>query len=173
MSTVYGDIRAKRQPILKAWRAEFDGESEAGRPVFARNVNHFTDSLACLIDEATNDTFTWLVGDEEGRDIPESLVDLCRLKAVQGASPSQALGFVFVLKRAIRSSMGESFKGREGGAAFAKVEGRIDQLALFSFDRYSEFREKLSQLRVDEILRGESLMERRLGELAKRERETV
>ena len=174
MSTVYGEIEARRRTILKTWRASLDGASGASHSSAARNANRFTDSVTYLVDEATSDVVTWLVGERGLQDVPESLVDICRLKAVQDASPSLALRFIFDLKQVIRSTLGNSVGEKERDIVLGKVDARIDELALFAFDRYAEFRDQLSQIRIDEIRRGEGIMKKRLAsEHAPREREAV
>lgn len=159
MSMLYGEIEARRGSILKAWRMSFGAESRADGIASRKNDNRFTDSVTYLIDESTNDVITWLIGGGGKEAIPETLVDLCRLKAVQEASPSLAFGFIFDLKRAIRSTLHGS--KRTEAADFVKVEERIDELALFAFDWYSEFREKIYRIRFDEMQRSEGFMQRR------------
>lgn len=171
MSTVYGEIEARRGSILKTWRASLDKSSGQGRPSSARRVNRFTDSVTYLVNESTNDVITWLAGPGGLADIPESFVDLCRLKAIQETSPSIAFGFIFDLKRVIRSTLG----GPKGGSCvFDQVDRRIDLLVLFAFDRYVEFREKVYLIRIAEMQRGEGLMKRRqAGKLGACGREAV
>lgn len=171
MSTVFGEIEARRDSILKAWRAGLDNASGSGHSSHARRVNRFTDSVTYLVNESTNDVITWLAGPGSLEDVPESFVDMCRLKAVQETSPSVAFGFIFDLKRVIASVLGAS-KGDAVGLDL--VNRRIDQLVLFAFDRYVEFREKVYLIKVDEMQRGESLMKRRqAGKLGACGREAV
>lgn len=173
MNAIYGEIEARRGSILKAWRAGLDGASGESRPSSTKKANPFTASVTYLVNEGTSDVVTWLVDQRGAEDIPESLVDLCRLKAVQEASPSLAFGFIFDLKRAIRSALTASGKEREG-AELGQVDDRIDELALLAFDRYSEFREKIYLIRVAEMQRGEGLAQRRqAGNRTAREREAV
>ncbi|WP_180326692.1 RsbRD N-terminal domain-containing protein [Raoultibacter phocaeensis] len=159
MNTLYGEIESRRASILKAWRASFGTESQASGFAPKKGDNRFTDSLGYLIDESTNDALTWLVRGGGKESIPETLVDLCRLKAVQEASPSAAFGFIFDLKRAIRSTCGGA--ALASGTEFVQVEERIDELALFAFDWYSQFREKIYRIKFDEMQRSEGLMQRR------------
>jgi hypothetical protein len=81
------------------------------------------------------------------------LDDIIKVRSVQEFSPSQAVSFVFLLKEAVREELREELGDVHSLAELARFEARIDQLALFSFDIYTKRREKLHELRVNEIKR--------------------
>jgi hypothetical protein len=81
------------------------------------------------------------------------LDEIIKVRSVQDFSPSQAVSFVFLLKEAIREELAEELRGGNTLAELARFEARIDQLALFAFDIYMSRREKLYQLRINEIKR--------------------
>lgn len=77
---------------------------------------------------------------------------IIRIKAAQGFSPSQAVTFVYFLKKVVRAEV-ES-KIREGELTWDEVaifESQIDDLALLSFDIYMKCREKIDELRINEV----------------------
>jgi hypothetical protein len=75
---------------------------------------------------------------------------IIRIRAVQDFSPGQAIAFIFILKRVIRSEM-EKDLGEEGLAEeLLAFESRIDALALLAFDIYMKCREKIYEIRVNE-----------------------
>jgi len=81
------------------------------------------------------------------------------VRAVQGQRPSQALEFVFLLKRALRGVLGEAYD-----AAF---DERVDGLALVAFDAYVTCREEIHEIRVREARRRVGLiLERFSGDQA-------
>ena len=172
MDTIYGEIEARRGSILKTWRAGLNREQGPSGLSSVQRTNSFTSSVASLVEEGTSDVVTWLVDQGSTAEIPETLVDLCRLKAVQEASPSLAFGFIFDLKRAIRAALNNTVKQRES-AELDRVEQRIDELALVTFDWYSEFREKIYLIKVAELQRSEGFAQRRLAKRGDREREAV
>jgi hypothetical protein len=81
------------------------------------------------------------------------LDDIIKIRSVQEFAPSQAVSFVFLLKEAVREELQEELRDVELSVELARFEARIDQLALFSFDIYTKRREKLYELRVNEIKR--------------------
>ena len=61
-----------------------------------------------------------------------------------------------------------------GDGELALVVERFDALGRYASDRYAESREKLNQIRLDEMQRGEGLMNRRLArDRARREGDAV
>ena len=60
---------------------------------------------------------------------------------------------MFLLKRAIREQL-DTPSGRDAVAdELPAIESRIDELALQAFDVYVQCREKIYQLRIDELKR--------------------
>ena len=167
MGTVYGEIDARRSSLFKAWRACFDGGSESAFPVAAGKAGRFSNPAAYLADECASDVLAWLADAGEEADIPASVADWCRLRAVQETDQAHALRPLLDLKQVVRDAVGVA----AGDEELASVDERIDALGR---DRYVESREKLNQIRLDEMQRGEGLMNRRLArERARREGDAV
>ena len=99
-----------------------------------------------------------------------SVADWCRLRAVQETDQAHALRPLLDLKQVVRDAVGVA----AGDEELASVDERIDALGRYASDRYVESREKLNQIRLDEMQRGEGLMNRRLArERARREGDAV
>lgn len=111
---------------------------------FANPVGHtFSAALGEILDE-------FLRGDS-----PEKLAPLLdriiRIRAVQEFSPSQALAFIFSLKKIaaeIQTEAGEDPRARDHMSAF---EAKVDELALLAFDVYMRCRENLFDVRMKEV----------------------
>lgn len=170
MGTVYGEIDARRSSLFKAWRACFDGGSESAFPVAAGKAGRFSNPAAYLADECASDVLAWLADAGEEADIPASVADWCRLRAVQETDQAHALRPLLDLKQVVRDAVGAA----AGDGELALVDERIDALGRYASDRYAESREKLNQIRLDEMQRGEGLMNRRLArDRARREGDAV
>lgn len=174
MSSIYRDIEAKKDVILKTWRASFSNDVNGHGASSNKKVNRFTDSVSYLINKGTEDIVVWLASEKDTSEIPETLVDVCRLKAIEEESPSKALAFIFELKQAIWSTLERTGADQDKNVPFHQVEVRIDELMLFAFDRYTEFREQIYHMRVTEIQRGGSFSHRGMAKMQdSREREVV
>lgn len=87
--------------------------------------------------------------DPQSDRVREALHDLVRIRAVQDFSPSQAVGVVFLLKRALRVAWGDE-PCPLAPSDLAALDDRVEALALMAFDLYAADRERIAEIRVRE-----------------------
>ena len=80
-----------------------------------------------------------------------SLDNIIKIRAVQDFSPSQAIAFAFLLKKAIREELKGEIQENQLFDELLKFESRIDKLALLALDVYTQRRDKVQELRVNEV----------------------
>jgi len=83
-----------------------------------------------------------------------ALEEIIRIRAVQEFTPSQAVGFLFLLKEILRRVL--AWPPNELRA----FEDRIDEMARVGFDLFMECREKIYAVRADEARRRTDVLER-------------
>lgn len=145
-------LAEKREPILKKW---FDIIIETYPPETARFLRsgkgQFTNPVAHTIREGMEGIFAELVAEETSEKLPIFLDNVIRIRAVQDFTPSQAISFVFALKGVIRAEVARA----EGGAGLrdelVALESRIDSTALLCFDIFMKCREKIYDLKANEV----------------------
>ena len=91
------------------------------------------------------------------------LGEIIQVQSVQNFPPSRALAFIFLLKEAILQELDKELREARILAEWTRFAGRIDQLALRSMDLYSQFREKVYEIRVNDVKRRVSGLQRRLN----------
>jgi hypothetical protein len=101
--------------------------------------------IQVLIDELLQPT--------DGTRTTASLESLTRLRAVQDFAPSRAVGFVFELKQVLREVAREASGELTRDEAWAELDARIDDWALQAFDGYVRSRQRLCDIRVNEVKR--------------------
>jgi hypothetical protein len=89
--------------------------------------------LSVLLDE--------LFGQMRTAIFTPAMEDIVRIRAVQDFTPSQAVGFVFLLKEIVRREL--TWPAEE----FRAFEDRIDEMALFGFDLFMNCREKIYEVK--------------------------
>ncbi len=119
---------------------------------FANPVGHHLREAAAAIFEALLET----TPETELEQIRPYLYGLVKMRAVQEFSASEAVGFVFQLKEAIRDQLAEAAHQPPLAAELAELERRIDQVALAAFDAFVECREQVYELRINEVKRNVS-----------------
>ena len=112
---------------------------------FRNPVGHtLREGLATLLDELT--------GEMDPAKIRPALESIVRLRAVQDFTPSQAVGFVYLL----REILPEEWAGGEP----PDVQRRIDELALLAFDLFMKCREEIYEIKAREAQRKVFVLER-------------
>jgi hypothetical protein len=144
-------LSEKRADVLKKW---FDLVLEtypADTSTFLRNqTNPFTNPVGRTIYQGIEKIFDELISPASG-EFSEFLDDIIRVRAVQDFSPSQAISFVFSLKKVVREELKQSFQGNFPDEEVLALEARIDALALSSFDLFMKCREKLYDIKANEL----------------------
>jgi hypothetical protein len=79
-----------------------------------------------------------------------SLDAILKIRSVQDFSPSNALGFIFLLKRAIGETLKNEICKEPFIDEWLRLQSRIDDLALQAFDIYMDCREKICGIRIDQ-----------------------
>jgi len=143
----------KKAAILKGWfnliaQTHLDG----GRSLL-KNKDRFTNPIGHITSSAIDVLYEELV---RGMPNPEkvwtSLEEIIKVRAVQDFTPSQAIAFVFLLKKAIRAELkDEVYKDAVIFEELSRTDSRIDELASLAFDIYMNCREKIYQVKVDEM----------------------
>ncbi|MEW6409109.1 MAG: RsbRD N-terminal domain-containing protein [Nitrospirota bacterium] len=147
----------KKSSILRKW---FDMIVETYPPetaIFLKNQkNRFANPVGYTISQGIEHIFEELLNEVDSDRVSPFLDNIIRIRAVQDFNPSQAIAFIFLLKKVIREEMEsdpEFNSGREKGLAeeLLALESKIDDLALLSFDIYMKCREKIYELRANEV----------------------
>jgi hypothetical protein len=79
------------------------------------------------------------------------LLDLIKIRAIQEFTPSQAVGFVILIKEVVRSEIKEELEEKNLYDELLQFESKVDKTALIAFDLYQECREKVYKIRLNEI----------------------
>jgi hypothetical protein len=90
-----------------------------------------------------------------------ALEEIVRIRSVQQLAPSRAIGFVFMLRDAIRQEVGAELSGGAHAATLGELDGRIQNLALLAVDVYARCREQIFRVRQEELKRSVASILRR------------
>ena len=115
--------------------------------------NRFANPVGASISEGLEGVYDLLVkpGGAEPHEFVTFLDEIIRIRAVQDFSPANAVGFVFLLKKAAREAIGKEIRESRLLEQVVAFESRIDSLALLSFNIYMQCREKLFEIKATEI----------------------
>jgi len=157
MNIVEDLLASKREAIIKDW---FDHILDTYPPETAKLWKKGGDPFHNPVAVRTRETVTAVVDylikehDEKALEtVLDYLDELIRVRAVQNFTPSQAAGFIFLLKKSVRETLWNDLKRINAWEGFVALESRIDGLALACLDLYAKCREKLYEIRVGDLQR--------------------
>ena len=132
------------QLIIETYPSATSNFLKSQKDQFSNPVGHIiSDSIGKIFDEIVN-----------SRNIDKIkllLKDIIKIRAVQDFLPSDAVGFIFSLKKVIRDEIEQEIKEEKNLNELVIIESFIDKIALVAFNLYMDAREKVFQIRVNEI----------------------
>jgi hypothetical protein len=143
-----------RSEALERWRRlVFDSYPEEAVRFFRSEKDGFKNPVGHSIHRATERILDGALLGRDADAVPEALETIVRIRAVQAFSPAEAVGFVFLLKRAVREVLEGALPGGLPPGVRSDLEARIDALALSAFEIYTRCREQIFEIRVREAQR--------------------
>ncbi len=162
-------LRKKSEAIAERWLAvtlvAYPADSAAA---FRRERDRFANPVGHALRVGTRAAVEALLEGRPSDEICSHLSDIVKMRAVQELRPSQAIGFVFSLKEAVREELGsenlipktsevsktsEVCPGPASLPELTDLDRRIDQVALAAFDVYMRYRAQVYELRINEVKR--------------------
>ncbi|HJX32301.1 MAG TPA: RsbRD N-terminal domain-containing protein [Thermodesulfobacteriota bacterium] len=162
------EILSQHKPaLLKKWLHLVLRTYPDETATFLKNENDpFANPVGSTIVKGIEDLFEGLIKEGEHKQIPSFLDRIIHIRAVQEFTPSQALSFIFMLKKVIREELKKELKEKELFDELLAFESKIDELALAAFNRYVECREKVFELKANEVKNRYSGLVRRLNRVS-------
>lgn len=141
----------KKSAIVRKWIDAILETYPADTAKFLKaQKNQFANPVGSMISEGIEGLFEELLNGANPEKVAPFLDKVIRIRAVQDLTPTQAIAFVFVLKRLIREELEPDIQKHQLSDELLLIESRIDDLALLSFDIYMKCREQVYEIRTTE-----------------------
>ena len=152
MVNIKNILTQKREIILKRWLELILETYPADVANFLRlEKDRFTNPVGHILTQETEILYDELIHDADPDRILSALDSIIRIRAVQDSLPSQAIAFIFFLKKALREEIEKAFTGDALLKTLSQLETRIDMMSLLAFDVYMRCREEIHNIRSGEI----------------------
>lgn len=140
-------LAEKKSKIIKKWRnAVIKSYPEDGQGFLKREKSQFANPVGLTISTEIETLYDEIISGDNTEKISSCLDSIIRIRAVQDFKPSQAVAFVLQLKQIIKKELGNDHSDE-----MRILDNRIDEIALLAFDIYSACRQKISEIRVNEV----------------------
>jgi predicted component of type VI protein secretion system len=145
-------LKEKKLSIVDSWtQSVFETYQLEATKFFKLQKNQFSNPVGNIVSVNIEKIFDEMINDNNIGKIKSSLNDIVKIRAVQDFSPSQAIGFIYSLKKIINKELRQEIKDEKTIDELMTIESGIDNIALAGFDLYMEAREKIFQIRIKEI----------------------
>ncbi|MCU0584613.1 MAG: RsbRD N-terminal domain-containing protein [Desulfobacterales bacterium] len=145
-------IQKKRATIVSKW---FDSTVQAyphDTAVFLKSQkDQFANPVGSSTRQGIETLMDQLVGEMAPDAIKAGLDPIMRIRAVQSLSPARATAFIFALKQILRELFRKELQEADMARQFFDLEARIDRFALDGFDIYMGCRERVLDLKANEM----------------------
>jgi hypothetical protein len=128
-----------------------------------KEKDRFDNPMGSSISESIQALYDTLAGGLGTEKALAALDGIVSIRALQDFSPSKALAFIFLLKNVIREALAKELRNGDLAGELLELESRIDGLALLGFDVYTKRRERLAEIRINEMKNRVSGLMRRTG----------
>lgn len=145
-------LRAKKAAILKKW---FDAVAETypdnAASFLKKQKAQFTNPVGYNLSEGLEGLYESLLKGMIPDTVKLFLDSIVRIRAIQDFAPSEAVSFIFMLKKIVRQELGsEVLQQPRLNEEMTAFESSVDELALYAFDIYMTCREKIYDLKANE-----------------------
>jgi hypothetical protein len=154
----------KKSRIVDGWlRVIYESYAAQAAIFLKKEKDRFDNPVGASISQGIKGLYEALLKEMDTDRVLAFLDEIIKIRAIQDFSPSQALAFIFLLKNVIREELAKELRAEDLSGELLELESRIDGLALLGFDVYTKRREKLCEVRVNEIKNRVSGLLRRTG----------
>lgn len=143
----------KKSKIVKHWlNLVLETYPSDTQRFLKSRADQFANPVGSTIAQGIENLFDELLQDggiDEERVAP-ILENIVQIRATQDFTPSQAVGFIFLLKQSIREHLKKEMNEKHILEGILNFEAKVDVLALMAFDIHMKYREKLYEITANQ-----------------------
>ena len=145
-------LEQRKTTIIKDW---FTLAVETYPPDTAsflkRQRDPFANPVGRTVSRGLEALFNELLKEMDYETITSFLDPIIRIRAIQNFSPAQAISFIFLLKKVIRKNTKKEVPREQLFNELLLFESKIDQLVMIAFNLYMQCKEKIYDLKANEM----------------------
>jgi hypothetical protein len=145
-------LAGNRAAILERWNHLIVETYPPNTSRFLRRErDRFINPVGYTISREIGVLFEELVGKMDLDRISRSLENIMKIRSVQDFSPSEGVGLILLLKKTIKEKLGSEISDVRIFEEWSALDSKIDTMALLAFDIYMKCREKIFEIKVNEV----------------------
>jgi hypothetical protein len=151
---IYDILRQRREIIHKEWcKSALDFYSNAAFSNIKKDGDRFGNPLVYTVSTALETILDELFDGTRTAKTDKALEDVVKIRSLQSEIPSKVLDFLFRLKVIIKNQLDNAGSEKTDGEDIERLFSALDELILSAFDIYMGCREKIYEIKSNEIKR--------------------
>ena len=151
-------LKGKKAAILRQWvTAVFDTYPGDTAAFLQSERDRFANPVGYAISINLEKILDGLLAGPDIQSLSPYLEDIIKIRAVQDFRPSQAVSFPLSLKKVI---IDEIKIEQVPAGDWIELESKIDALSLLAFDIYSQYRDQINRIKLNELKAGSTAFAR-------------
>ncbi len=145
-------LEQNKENIVQDWfEAAIKTYPEESYTFLSKEKNNFANPVGTTLKMSLASVFSEILKSVNKETIKNYIDSIMKIRAVQSFAPSNALSFILSLKNIIRKKLSKKFDLKDVIDELFAIESKIDEILFISFDSYSEMREKLNDIKANEL----------------------
>lgn len=148
-------LEDNKEIIREKWYSIIAGtyQDTSGKFFFSNRGQQFSNPVAWTFTQEIPIILDEIIKGKTSEALYTALENIIRIRAVQEFTPSESLAFILSLKGLVKELLGNNIDDKTVKSDFNDFEAKVDAVLLISFDIYNTMREKLIDIRINEIKR--------------------
>jgi hypothetical protein len=149
---LYEVLKLKRSSVIRNWTNQiFETYASETSSFLTRNKNQFSNPVGFTITENAGKIVDEIINGRDYASIKILLIDIIKIRAVQDFTPSEAVGFIPQFKYVLKDELADELSDERVFDEYLDLCKFIDRVTLIGFDIYTELRERIYRIRVNEL----------------------
>lgn len=142
----------QKPTVLKKWfDLILDTYPSETSDFLKRQDNNPADPVSQIIHAGIEGLYDGLIHDIDSDTMHAQLDSIVRVRAIQDFTASEAINFIFHLKKLIRTELEQDIREQDLYEELHAIESDIDGMINMAFDIYMACREKIYELKANEM----------------------
>jgi len=147
-------LEEKKDSMVKQWIQVIHRSYPPETAQFLKSQkNRFANPIGASIEDSIWPLYDQLIGEPDPEITKKHLDTLIRVRAVQDFTPASAVQVIFALKQIIRDELMDEIMELQLLDRYLEFETKIDRFALLAFDVFMECREKVWEIKRNDLLK--------------------
>ena len=158
-------LKENREEITKLWLKKTLGTyPKDSREFLESQTDQFANPVGNTHATALKKLVDLLVDKVDLQEMRTALTDVIKIRSVQDFSHISAVSFVILLKDIVRDVLKKDLQALSSAAKdLTQFDASVDRMLLEAFSVYSDLREQLYKIRIDEVKRNVATLIKRTG----------